>query len=232
MAESVVKTLTRYEIDYYKEVYKDNENENNHLKRMFKYKMVFTGILDLILGLLGIIIAITSIVFSSLLSQTTFDWRPPLRSHVRISRIKKAIELYSQNSESFINLFRAQNPNYQFDEMENKDMNRFGRIKNIMGDSIDLSKDKKDFSNIQNNNINNNEEDEIILPKAFPRKTKLNKDEKNDKNSGSYNNEINNKNNINNENEINTNSNNLINNKIENNEINTNPKEEDKKDEI
>ena len=244
MAERVIKTLTKYEIDYYREIYKDNDNEEKHLKRVFTYKMVFTGILDLILGFLGIIIVIASIVFNSLLSQTTFDWRPPLRSHVRIARIKKAIELYTQNSESFINLFRAENPHYQLDEMENKDMNRFGRVKNMMGDSVDLSKDKKDNSNNQNNNIdnnninNNNDEDEIILPKAFPKKTKLNKDDKNDKNSGSKNHEINNINNrdnisnVNNENEINTNSNNLINNKIENNEINTNVKKEDHKHEI
>jgi len=208
--------LTEYEKNYYENIpffNKYNDAEKN-LEHTYKVKMAVTGALNIFLGLLGFIIIIKSIIFNSLLAQTTFDWRPPLRSHIRVSRIKKAIELYTQNSESYLNLFRAENPHYQIDEFDNKDKNRFGAVKGSVGDSLDVSKDKKSISN----NINNiNNEEEIVLPKAIPRKIKNKGDKK------SQSNEENNKNNNNNENEINTNTHNLINNNINNeNEINTN----------
>ena len=251
-ANEVVKNrLTKNEIEYYEKLIYFNQfkNAEKNLKWIYGYKMIFTGFLNLGLGLLGIIVVIASIVFNSLLRQTTFDWRPPLRSHIRMSRIKRAIELYTQNTESFINVFRAENPHYQMDEFDNKDKNRFGAVKGSMGDSIDLSKDKKSIS--QNNiinNINNNNEEEIILPKALPRK--LNKigdkkpqsDENNKNNENEINTNINNLiNNVNpeNENEINTNTNNLINNNINHdnenekeNEINTHLDKENNKEEI
>ena len=212
--ENKFNSMTDNEKYYY-------QNDENEVYRAYKIKMIWSGSFNLVLGFFGIIIFIISLLFNTLLLQTTYDWRPPLRSHVRISRIKKSIELYAQNIDSFTKIFRAENPNYQLDELENKDMNRFGIIKGSIGDSADISKERKDVSNINNsgniNNINNNEE--IILPKALKKKNKVNivdnKDEKN--------NEDNQNNNINNENEINTNTNNLINNNIENeNEINTN----------
>ena len=198
--------------------------------------MVVTGVLDLFISLLGAIVVITSVVFNSYLSQTTFDWRPPLRSHVRISRIKKAIELYTQNSESFINVFRAENPHYQFDGFENKDkdMNRFGRVRGMMEGSMDQSREKKDNSNsiVQNRNNNNNidnendinnNEEEIFLPKARKRKLKnINNIESNNDDKNNIKNEK--------ENEINTNSNNIINNKVENNEDNKEDSKEEKKE--
>ena len=237
----IIKDLTTYEIIYYNNG-KDNpskEDVENSIKNTFKFKMIFTGVLDLVISVLGGIVVVTSVIFNSYLSQTTFDWRPPLRSHVRISRIKKAIELYTQNSESFINVFRAENPHYQLDGFENKDkdMNRFGRVRGMMEGSMDQSREKKDNSNsiLQNKNNNNNidnendinnNEEEIFLPKA--RKRKLN----------NINNIENNKDDTKNEkeNEINTNSNNIINNKVENNEDdkedNKEEKKEDNKEEI
>ena len=250
-ATEVVKNrLTKNEIEYYKELIYFNKynNAEQNLKWVYGYKMIFTGFLNLALGLLGIIVVISSIVFNSLLAQTTFDWRPPLRSHIRMSRIKRAIELYTQNSESFINVFRAENPHYQMDEFDNKDKNRFGAVKGSVGDSFDLSKDKKSIS--QNNiinNINNNNEEEIILPKALPRKLNKIGDKKpqSDENKINTNihNLINNSSNPENENEkeneINTNTNNLINNNInldneneKENEINTHLDKENNKEEI
>ena len=226
-AENALKEMTRYEFDYYNN-YRENKSAVQSLKWLYRYKMLFTGILDLVLGILGIIVVIICILFNSLLSQTTFDWRPPLRSHVRISRIKKAIELYTQNSDNFIKIFKAENPHYQLDELDNRD-NRFEGLKGSIGDSLDLSKDKKEGSNAQINsgvnNINNNNYDDLILPKAGPKKKGGNDNEnkENQKENHIENNQPNNEeNNINNENEINTNSNNLINNNINNpNEINT-----------
>ena len=212
--ENKYNSLTDNEKDYY-------QNDENEVYRAYKKKMIWSGSFDLVLGFFGIIIFVISLLFNTLLLQTNYDWRPPLRSHVRISRIKKSIELYTQNIDSFTKIFRAENPNYQLDELENKEMNRFGNIKGSIGDSADISKDKKDISNTNNsgniNNINNNEE--IILPKALKKKNRVNIVDNKDEN----NNEDNQNNNINNENEINTNTNNLINNNIENeNEINTN----------
>ena len=227
--EEEINSLTKYEIMYYANGDIDKAAAKTKIEKEYKTKMIVTGILDILLFILGGILICTSIVFNSLLSQTNFDWRPPLRSHVRISRIKKAIELYTQNSESFINVFRAENPNYQIDEFENKDkdMNRFGRVRHMMEGSMDQSKEKKSNSNsiIQNknnNDINNNNEEEIFLPKA--RKRVLNNIENKDSNKDD-------KNKI--ENEINTNSNNLINNRVENHDENhiEEKKEEDKKEE-
>ena len=216
-AESVLKDLTIFENDYY-ENYDKGKSKVDNLKYLYYYKMVFTGSLNIIIGVMGVIIFIKSALFNSLLSQTAFDWRPPLRSHIRISRIKKAIELYAQNSESYVNIFRSENPHYQFDDMDNKELrNKFGSIKGSVVDSNDISKDKRDISNIQNNN-NENNNDEIVLPKAKKRVLQKNQ---NDKESEKNTSNINNK-----ENEINTNSNNLINNNInninENNHINNN----------
>ena len=235
---TIIKDLTRYEILYYNNGSENpsKEDAENSIKNKFKFKMVFTGVLDLVISLLGAIVVITSVVFNSYLSQTTFDWRPPLRSHVRISRIKKAIELYTQNSESFINVFRAENPHYQFDGFENKDkdMNRFGRVRGMMEGSMDQSREKKDNSNsiVQNRNNNNNidnendinnNEEEIFLPKARKRKLKnINNIESNNDDKNNIKNEK--------ENEINTNSNNIINNKVENNEDNKEESKEEKKE--
>ena len=227
--ESNITKLTPFELDYY-ENNRKKYTETEYLRYLFKLKMFITGLFDIILGFLGIIIFICSLVFNSLLSQTTFDWRPPLRSHVRISRIKKAIELYTQNSDNFVKLFRAENPHYQLDEFDNKDVNRFGAIKGMKGsDSGELSKDKKDVSNINNsgniNNIINNEED-IVLPKADTRKKEEKKEEekKDDVNNNVNENDINTNtnqinNNINNEEEINTNINQIENHKDNNDDI-------------
>ena len=176
-ASSDIKKLTKNEFEYYGENLND---ASKNLKYYFQYKMIFTGVLDLVIGLFGCIVVCVSVAFNSLLTQTTFDWRPPLRSHVRMSRILKAIELVAQNTENYIRVFRAENPNYQLDEFENKDENRFGRVRNMIGDSLDISKDKKSISNKENNidnninNINNNDDEDEFLPKAQPRRKRVN----------------------------------------------------------
>ena len=147
-ASSDIKKLTKYELEYYGS---NDYDATKQLEKSFKYKMIFTGVLDIVIGIFGIIVVCLSVAFNSLLSQTSFDWRPPLRSHVRMSRILKAIELVAQNTEKYIRVFRAENPTYQLDEFENKDENRYGRVKNMIGDSLEISKDKKSISNKENN---------------------------------------------------------------------------------
>jgi hypothetical protein len=208
-AQKRLYSLTRFEREYYKYLDTGKSDEEN-LKRLYKLKMLFTGILDLVLGVLGIILIIFCLIFNSLLSQTTFDWRPPLRSHVNTSRIKKAIELVQQNNESFINIFRAENPHYQIDEIDNKDVNnRLGGLKGSFGESLDLSKEKKDLSNsgINNVKINNNNDEELVLPKATTKKNKdndANKGYKNEPNQENQQQQDHVENHVNPENEINT----------------------------
>ena len=208
-AQKRLYSLTRFEREYYKDMKPEKSDEEN-LKNQYKLKMLFTGILDLLLGVLGIILIIFCLIFNSLLSQTTFDWRPPLRSHVSTSRIKKAIELVTQNNESFINIFRAENPHYQIDEIDNKDVNnRLGGLKGSFGESIDLSKEKKDLSNsgINNVKVNNNNDEELVLPKASTKKNKdkdANKSDKNEPNQENQQQQDHVENHVNPENEINT----------------------------
>ena len=121
-AEEKYKRLSLFEKEFYKK-------GPNDLRERFNQKMLGSGIIDLILGAAGVIIFLMTLLFSSYLSKTNFDWRPPLRSHIRFPRIKKAIQLYTQNYDSFLNVFRAENPNYQFDEIEAKEnINRFGAL--------------------------------------------------------------------------------------------------------
>lgn len=231
-AQKVLDSMTRFEREYYKALDLNKSDEEN-LRARFKKNMLVTGIFDLVLGVLGIILIIFCLIFNSLLSQTSFDWRPPLRSHVNTSRIKKAIELVTKNNESFINVFRAENPHYQIDEIDNKDVNnRLGGLKGSIGESLDLSKEKKDLSNsgANNQNINNiiNNDEELVLPKASTKKNEGKDTSKKDKKNEPKN--ENQQQNNEQENEINNNNNkNIIDNNINNdndNEINTaqNPK--------
>ena len=119
--------------------------------------MVTSGILNVVLGVAGFIVFFKTFLFTSLLTKTSFDWRPPLRSHVRVQRIKKTVQLYTNNYDSYLYKYQAENPNYQIDENEAKDnKNRFGGIKNSIlnqskvgpGDNSEL-KDKKEKSFIK-----------------------------------------------------------------------------------
>ena len=152
-AAEALKGLTKLEKKYYEYLNTDKEEKTN-LANEYWNKMVASGIIDIILGFFGFIVFTLTICFTSLLSKTSFDWRPPLRSHIRPPRVKKAIHLYTQNYDSYLNVFRAENPNYQIDEIEAKDAkNRFAgmrssifgmsQIKGI-GDNIQKEKEKKE----------------------------------------------------------------------------------------
>ena len=187
--ESRIINLTPLELEYYKDI--KGKDASDGLKDQYRIKMGVSGIIDLILGVAGIFVFAFTVCFTSFLSKTSFDWRPPLRSHIRPTRVRKAIQLYTQNYDSYLNIFRAENPNYQIDEMEAKEgKNRFSGIKTSvigrgMGDSIrkeknesekdgdsiiKKSKKKKKSEKSENSSENKKDEDELPIPTISKKK--------------------------------------------------------------
>ena len=242
--ENAYETLTQFEKDYYDE---------KGLRKEYRRKMLASGIMNLVLSVFGFFVSFKTFLFKSLLTKTSFDWRPPLRSHVRAQRIKKTVQLYTNNYDSYLYKFQAENPNYQIDEVEAKEnKNRFGGIKNSIlnksragGESekkdkkekesekssdIPLPKKKKISEKSENSN-DNNDEDDIPLPRLKKKKKVLlnrigeqnNEKDKHEENNNKSDEEH--SNNINNNNHVN-------NNHIIEEEINTDIKKDIKEDDI
>ena len=225
---SAYNKLTLLEKEYYDE---------KGLRKQFRRKMVTSGILNVVLGVAGFIVFFKTFLFTSLLTKTSFDWRPPLRSHVRVQRIKKTVQLYTNNYDSYLYKYQAENPNYQIDENEAKDnKNRFGGIKNSIlnqskvgaGDNSELKekKESEKSSDIfktkkkkKEKSENSNDDDEIPLPRLKKKKkvllSRIDKNEDKDKHE---------ENNINNnkseeEHSSSINNNNHINNNVNNKHV-------------
>ena len=242
--ENAYETLTQFEKDYYDE---------KGLRKEYRRKMLASGIMNLVLSVFGFFVSFKTFLFKSLLTKTSFDWRPPLRSHVRAQRIKKTVQLYTNNYDSYLYKFQAENPNYQIDEVEAKEnKNRFGGIKNSIlnksragGESekkdkkekesekssdIPLPKKKKISEKSENSN-DNNDEDDIPLPRLKKKKKVLlnrigeqnNEKDKHEENNNKSDEEH--SNNINNNNHVN-------NNHIIEEEINTDIKKDSNEDDI
>ena len=242
--ENAYETLTQFEKDYYDE---------KGLRKEYRRKMLASGIMNLVLSIFGFFVSFKTFLFKSLLTKTSFDWRPPLRSHVRAQRIKKTVQLYTNNYDSYLYKFQAENPNYQIDEVEAKEnKNRFGGIKNSIlnksragGESekkdkkekesekssdIPLPKKKKKSEKSENSN-DNNDEDDIPLPRLKKKKKVLlnrigeqnNEKDKHEENNNKSDEEH--SNNINNNNHVN-------NNHIIEEEINTDIKKDSNEDDI
>ena len=173
-SDTLKEKLTILENRYYEDLYDDSKEAN--LRHEYKFKMVFSGAINLVLGVLGIIVFTITTCFTALLSKTSFDWRPPLRSHIRPSRVKKAVQLYYQNYDSFLNVFRAENPNYQIDEIEAKDAkNRFAGVRSSV---IGVSQGKE-FGPIsrKGKEKKESENDSDSFPKKIKKKKKVEKSE-------------------------------------------------------
>ena len=242
--ENAYETLTQFEKDYYDE---------KGLRKEYRRKMLASGIMNIVLSVFGFFVSFKTFLFKSLLTKTSFDWRPPLRSHVRAQRIKKTVQIYTNNYDSYLYKFQAENPNYQIDEVEAKEnKNRFGGIKNSIlnrsragGESekkdkkekesekssdIPLPKKKKKSEKSENSN-DNNDEDDIPLPRLKKKKKVLlnrigeqnNEKDKHEENNNKSDEEH--SNNINNNNHVN-------NNHIIEEEINTDIKKDIKEDDI
>lgn len=200
---SISDRLTSNEKEYYELIGRrknkdDSDYVSSGIKHQHKYKMLFSGIMNLILGVLDIIIVIISLIFKSLLDQSNFDWRPPLRSHVRESRIRKAIDLYLKNNEPYKILFMAENPGYQFRESDRQDLQRLMNLRNTGNVYPDNRSQDQSNSNAKqkSSNIGPEPEEEpdnndISLPKAHVKQSQ-------DSNIGKEGNEGNNINNENN----------------------------------
>jgi hypothetical protein len=241
--ENAYETLTQFEKDYYDE---------KGLRKEYRRKMLASGIMNLVLSVFGFFVSFKTFLFKSLLTKTSFDWRPPLRSHVRAQRIKKTVQLYTNNYDSYLYKFQAENPNYQIDEVEAKEnKNRFGGIKNSIlnksragGESekkdkkekesekssdIPLPKKKKKSEKSENSN-DNNDEDDIPLPRLKKKKkVLLNRigEQNNEKDKHEENN-----NKSDEEHSNNINNNHVNNNHIIEEEINTDIKKDIKEDDI
>ena len=242
--ENAYETLTQFEKDYYDE---------KGLRKEYRRKMLASGIMNIVLSVFGFFVSFKTFLFKSLLTKTSFDWRPPLRSHVRAQRIKKTVQLYTNNYDSYLYKFQAENPNYQIDEVEAKEnKNRFGGIKNSIlnksragGESekkdkkekesekssdIPLPKKKKKSEKSENSN-DNDDEDDIPLPRLKKKKKVLlnrigeqnNEKDKHEENNNKSDEEH--SNNINNNNHVN-------NNHIIEEEINTDIKKDSNEDDI
>lgn len=207
-SEKIIEELTGGELEYYSEIGKNWKKDSGFDEKTYvihgifykyKLKMILSGSLNLLLGVLSIIIIIISVIFNSLLAQSKFDWRPPLRSHVRESRIIKAIKLYIENSETYRKLFLAENPGFPFGETEIESQ----RLNNLKS-NINLDKESQVESrslNINNKsqNIQGNPENEIKQQENFTSKNNnFPNNNSNINNSENYN--MNNNNNMSNNN--------------------------------
>ena len=243
-ADQTYVKLTPFEKIYYDE---------KGLRKQYRRKMITSGIMNTVLGVAGFIVFFKTFLFTSLLSKTSFDWRPPLRSHVRPQRIKKTVQLYTNNYDSYLYKFQAENPNYQIDENEAKEnKNRFGGIKSSMlfqsrmpkdkdndneikdkkesEKSSDIFKPKKEKKSEKSDNID--EEDEIPLPSIKKKKKVLLSrigDKNNDKDKKEENNNKSDEEHSNNDNHVN---NHINNNHIIEEEINTDIKKDNNKEDI
>ena len=239
--------LTKLEKEYY-------NNGKDKLESEYRKKMMLSGIINIILGACGVIVFFLTLFFSSLLSKTGFDWRPPLRSHVRPQRMRKVLQLYTQNYDSFLNLFRAENPTYQLDPNEaQKNKERFNEFKSInLGKSLgrginsSIQKEKKESENEseifkkKKKNLDksekSNDEEELPLPTIKKKKKVLLSrivDDKNDKEEeNNKSDEEKNKNNNHIDNHIDNHVNNNVNNhnNIQIEEINTDIKDNNKEE--
>ena len=77
-------------------------------KDTFKINMIVTAVFYLFIALTGIVLIIFSYQFLYLLTETAFDWRPPLRSRLHDDRAQRILNLYAIYNEEFRRLYEAE----------------------------------------------------------------------------------------------------------------------------
>ena len=171
---NIYSELTTYGKDYYERLnrkyFKSNQGGLYKMNKEYRFKMIFSGATNLLMGVLSMIVIFTAISFNCYFSQTRFDWRPILVSCLHNSRMKKTLELYRNNIERYREVFCAENPGvYLGNQPDNLDSKRFNYLKNISNlDSVDNSiRDK--LSKSKNSNVQVNNDDDFQLPKADPK---------------------------------------------------------------
>ena len=77
-------------------------------KKEFKTDMLVTAIFYFFIAVTGIVLIIFSYQFFYLLTETAFDWRPPLRSRLHDDRAQRILNLYALYNEDFRRLYEAE----------------------------------------------------------------------------------------------------------------------------
>ena len=134
--------------------------------------MLITFIILVVIIVLMIIIILISVNFYFVVTQTVFDWRPPLRSRLHNDREQRIINYYLKYNEEFKKLYQAEHPNgiidqpvgynnqerNQYDEIPSKkeeDFNERNELPQISNQQKE--KNEKIQQNLNNENqINNN----------------------------------------------------------------------------
>ena len=70
--------------------------------------MLVTSIFYFFIAVTGIVLIIFSYQFFYLLTETAFDWRPPLRSRLHDDRAQRILNLYALYNEEFRRLYEAE----------------------------------------------------------------------------------------------------------------------------
>ena len=191
--------------------YDINSKDCNKLWKKYRQKMLLSNIFLIVAGGIGILLALYSFCFYWMLTDTAFDWRPPMRSHLHDDRAKRIIDLYFKNNEEFRRLYEAEHKK-EIDE----------QLK-LFQQSMGMNNDVNNINSIQGGGNDDNEGFE--LPMVSKNKNQAGEDTslKNDvDNNNIINNQENNNNNLINNQE--NNNNNTDNNIISNQDNNENKK--------
>ena len=193
-------------------IYYDKDSKDcNKLWKKYRQKMLLSNIFLIVAGGIGILLALYSFCFYWMLTDTAFDWRPPMRSHLHDDRAKRIIDLYFKNNEEFRRLYEAEHKK-EIDE----------QLK-LFQQSMGMNNDVNNINSIQGGGNDDNEGFE--LPMVSKNKNQAGEDTslKNDvDNNNIINNQENNNNNLINNQE--NNNNNTDNNIISNQDNNENKK--------
>jgi len=167
-----------------------------------------TNIILIVSGGVGILLSIYSFCFYWMLTDTAFDWRPPMRSHLHDDRAKRIIDLYLKNNDEFRRLYEAEHKK----EIEEQ--------RKLYEKSMGIEDEEFGGENENNNNNNNNNQgadvnEGVELPMVSKKKNLANEGTalKSDVDNNDNNEINNNNNNVNNDN-------NEINNQGDNNDVN------------
>jgi hypothetical protein len=175
-------------------IYYDKDSKDcNKLWKKYRQKMLLSNIFLIVAGGIGILLALYSFCFYWMLTDTAFDWRPPMRSHLHDDRAKRIIDLYFKNNEEFRRLYEAEHKK-EIDE----------QLK-LFQQSMGMNNDVNNINSIQGGGNDDNEGFE--LPMVSKNKNQAGEDT-------SLKNDVDNNNIINNQE---NNNNNLINNQANNN---------------
>ena len=103
--------MSKLSQDYFK-------NDENELKKKFTLNMLLSSVIYLVIGLLGIIVLIVCYRFYWSLTETSGDWRPPLRSRLHDDRANRILRLYEMFIDEKKRVEKAEKqPGSQFDNV-------------------------------------------------------------------------------------------------------------------